>query len=211
MKKYLRYARIAVLVIAVIAVFLVIRQRREIRRVENNYSVRTREYEDLKGRTVLQTEAYEVKIKELRRASRVDSVHRTEQEQKLAYAQESIKILGKKLNQVESINTIVIESKKTDTVFIKIENDSIIIESLKSKHWNIDFTVKENKIMVADMTYSANIDIVIDREKRRKPDGSKRFILCRLIKPNYVYSSSVVCDDPDAKIKTNVLIRFKKK
>jgi len=209
MKKYLRYARIAVFVIAVIAVFLVVRQRKEIRRVENNYSVRTREYQDLQGRTVLQTEAYEVKLKELRKASRLDSAYRTEQEQKLAYAQETIKTLGKKLNQVQSVNTIEVESKKKDTVFIKVKGDSIIIESLKSKHWNIDFTVKENKIMVADMTYSAKIDIVIDRERRRKPDGSKRFVLCRLIKPNYVYSSSVVCDDPDAKIKSNVLIKFK--
>jgi hypothetical protein len=208
-KKVFNIAKVAVLIIAVLSSILVIRQRRENRRLTNNLNLRTHEYEDLKGRTVLQSEAYEVTLKEIRQARRIDSVNRNEYQAKLAYAEDVIRTLNKKLNRVESVNVIGIESKKTDTVYIKIENDSLIIESLKSKHWNIDFAVHDSKVMVADLTYSANIDIVIDRDKRLKADGSKRFIICRIIKPDWTYSSSVVIDDPDAKIKTNVFYNFK--
>lgn len=208
-KKVFNIAKVVILIIAVLSSIWAIRQRRENKRLTNNLNVRTHEYTDLKGRTVVQTEAYEVKLKELRQARRVDSISRNENETKLAYAEDVIRTLNKKLNRVESVNTIGIESKKTDTVYIKIENDSLIIESLKSKHWNIDFAVYDNKVMVADLTYSANIDIVIDRDKRLRPDGSKRFIICRIIKPDWTYSSSVVIDDPNAKIKTNVFYNFK--
>jgi virulence-associated protein VagC len=200
------------LIISIITILMMlwgVRNYREIRRLRNNLNARTIEYEDKLGRTVTQSQAYQVTIRELKQARRVDSLHRTEYEQKLAEAIQTVDILKKKLSRVESVNTVVIESKKTDTVYIHVDEDSLIIEPIRSKHWNIDFTVLNHKLMVADMTYTAQVDIVIDRDKSLKPDGRKRFILCRIIRPNWVYNSSAVVDDPDAKIKTNVYFRFK--
>jgi hypothetical protein len=208
--KHLIYVALTAIIIAVISVMFALNRKKEVIRLNNNLHARSVEYQDLFGRTVVQSYAYEATVRELRQARKTDSIQRTQYEDKLSKADAVIRSMEKKLNQVQSVNTIEVESKKRDTVFIEVKNDSIIIESLKSKHWNIDFTVLNNTIMVADMTYSASIDVVVDRERGKTLSGKKRFILCRILKPKWVYSSSAVCDDPDAKIKTNVFIKFSK-
>jgi hypothetical protein len=212
MKKVLIAVVFLSLVVGVVS-FLLFKNERSNRLIaERNLTASTKQYRDDLGRTVTETQELRLSVSDFKKIVKQDSIYMNDYEKKLAHANEIIKSQDKKIRSVESVNSILMQSFGSNQIIYRI-NDTCKLVSLAPVHsafFDASFKIINDSALVMEHTYHTGIDIIIDRERARDTDGSKRFLFCRLIFPRWVYSSSVVAEDPDARITSNLFIRFKK-
>lgn len=212
MKKFLIIVTLICIALMAVCVYLLKHERESRFIAEHNLVAKTKTYEDAMGRQVTETEELRVSVRDFKKIVRQDSALMNDYEKKLAHANEIIKSQHKKIRSVESVNSILMQSSGSNQVIYKV-NDTCRLVSLAPIHtqyFDASFKILNDSALVMEHYYHTNIDIIIDRSRALDLDGSKRFLLCRLMFPKWVYSSSVVAEDPDATIASNVLIRFKK-
>ena len=179
---------------------------------ETNLSANTIQYEDKLGHMVTETQELRLSVRQFKQVVKQDSIYMNQFEKDLLRAYETIKAQDKKIRQVESINQILVQSSGSTQTIYQINDTCKLtaIAPVRTKHFYASFKIINDSVVIIDHNYRTGIDIIIDRDRALDPDGSKRFLLCRLIFPRWVYSASAVPEDTAAKISKNVYIRFKK-
>jgi hypothetical protein len=178
---------------------------------ETNLSVNTTQYEDKLGRMVTETQELRLSVRQFKQIVKQDSIYMNQYEKDLLRAYETIKAQDKKIRQVESINQILMQSSGTTNTIYQV-NDTCKLTSIApihTKHFDASFKILNDSAVSVNHSYHTGIDIIVDRDRARDPDGSKRFIMCRLLFPRWIYSASAVPEDTAATITKNVYIRFK--
>lgn len=212
MKKILIIITLCSIALAIIFFYIMKGERTDRIQAEHNLSANTKVYVDNLGKSVTEAQELRLSVRDFKKIVKQDSIFMNDYEKKLTHAYEVIKSQDKKIRSVESINSILMQSSGSNQVIYRV-NDTCQLAELKPVHtqfFDASFRIISDSVLVMEHFYHTGIDIIIDRERGRDEDGSRRFLLCRLISPQWVYSSSVVAMDPDAKISSNVLIRFKK-
>lgn len=187
-------------------------QRQEAQRATDNLYSKTIQWEDEKGRLVTETTELRYTVSELKDISKRDKESLSEAERKVAEAAETIKELGIKARNVdryENVSFEVADSAETKIVYRdkKLEK----IEPIRTKHMDIDFIIKGDKVIAA-YKYKGNVKVIINRKvDKETKKGKKRFFLARWVNPRYDYWSTVVSDDKNATITSTDSINFQKK
>lgn len=212
MKKILIIVTICSLALAAAFYFLMKRERTDRVQAENNLSANTKVYVDNLGKSVTESQELRLSVHKFKQIVKQDSIYMNDFEKKLARANEVIKSQDKKIRKVESVNSILLQSSGSDHVFYQVNDTCKLaaISPIRTKYFDASFQIASDSVIVMDHLYHSGVDIIISRKRGLDDDESKRFLLCRLLFPQWVYSSSVVAEDPNAKITGNVLIRFKK-
>ncbi len=212
MKKLLIIISLGSIILAAVFFYLLKHERENRIVAEHNLLAKTKEYKDDLGRSVTEAEELRLSVRDFKKIIKQDSIYMNDYEKKLARADEIIKAQDKKIRSVESVNSILMQSSGSNQVIYKL-NDTCKLVSMAPIHtqfFDASFRIINDSALVMDHNYHTNIDIIIDRDRGRDQDGSKRFLLCRFMFPQWVYSSSVVAEDTAASITSNVFIRFKK-
>jgi hypothetical protein len=189
-----------------------IRQNKEANRAENNLYTRTVQWEDERGRLVTETTELRYTLNELRNISKKDSSKMSEAEKQLLAARKEIDALRIKPRNVESVNTIGLESRGTFTTDYETKPDTVKllkIDPIETEFISLYFKVEGDSILV-DHLYKNTLNIIVDRDYGLNARGKPRFFLTRWISPKWQYSSNVVSEDPNADITSNVYIKFQK-
>ena len=212
MKQFLFICSLCSIIMAA-GCFYLLKQERENRSIaEHNLAAGTKQYKDDLGRSVLEAEELRLSVRDFKRIVKQDSILKNDFEMKLTQAKEIIDSQGKKIRAVESINAILLRSSGSNQVIYTL-NDTcrlVAIAPVHTSFFDATFQIINDSALIVQHSYHTGIDVIIDRERGPAKDGTKRFLPCRLIRPQWVYSSSVVAQDPDATITSNVFIRFKK-
>ena len=212
MKKILIVISLISLIVAGVFYYILKNERADRITAEHNLAAKTKQYKDDLGRVVTESDELRLSVRDFKKIVRQDSIFMNEYERKLAHANDIIKSQDKRIRQVESVNSILMQSSGSNQVVYRL-NDTCMLKEIAPIHtpfFDASFKIVNDSILTVDHIYHTGIDIIIDRERGRDEDGSKRFLLCRLIFPQWVYSSSVVAEDTAAVITSNVFIRFKK-
>ena len=171
--------------------------------VSNNLYKKEVQWTTEKGELVTETTELRFTVEDLKNAAAKDSTQLSATEKMLNKAANRIKELESNINHVVSYNNLrmeaVHEDLKTKATITDCKLDSIA--PITTEHLKVEFEVLEDNEIIAKATYNAEVDVVVDRERRKETrKGNKRFFLARWVKP--------VCDDPKAKILSNVTINF---
>ena len=188
-------------------------QKREKERMEQNLFNKTKEFTTKNGEYAKETSELRYTVTELKKAYKADSTQLSVSQKQLKKAAEEITNLNIKLKDADTYISNIIESKP-DTFIVDLPSsaDSLVsnIKPIKSKHWDISFSIENNKLKVLPK-YKCEITTVIDRRADYYTlKGRKRFFLARLINPRYQYLATTKVDDKDAKITNTVYIKFQK-
>lgn len=200
-------------VIAAVAFFYLWKNERGTRiTTEGNLHNSELEFRTKSGILASQVSALEISRKELRATVKKDSAIQNDYELKLSHAYNVIKDLNLKIRNIESTNSVDLESSRTDTVYYRVDSIRMVnISDIHTPYFDAIFKPVDDSIILVSHRYHSELDIVISRQRAKKLNGKERFIITRLLRPNWQYYSTVVCLDPDARITSNVLIRFKKR
>jgi len=210
MKKYLIISSVICLIIAFVSVRYALRQRKDANISKNNLYASELNFKTESGKIASNVSELQLSHKDLKNAAKKDSLLRNEFEQKLANAYTVISDLNLKIKNVESSNSIVIETGGYDSIIYRIDSTRLIsMTDIHTPFFDAIFKPVGDSIIIVSHSYHSAIDIIISRQKALKLDGKKRFILSRLLFPKWNYSSAVVSKDPNAIIKSNVLLRLK--
>lgn len=191
--------------------YLSYQQKERADRAENNLYKKEIQWTTAKGELVTETTELRFTVDDLKRAAAKDSTERSATEQMLNKAKERIEELNTNLSHVVSYSNLKMEAVHRDleTVALVSNNKLDSIAPIDTKHLKVDFEVLEDNRVKATAKYSAEVDVVVGRERRKTTKkGKERFFVARWLKPDWQYSSKAVCNDPDAKILSNVDINF---
>lgn len=188
-------------------------QKHEKERMEQNLFNKTKEFTTKYDEYAKETSELRYTVTELKKAYKADSTQLSVSQKQLKKAAEEITSLNIKLKDADTYISNIIESKP-DTFIVDLPSsaDSLVsnIKPIKSKHWDISFSIENNKLKVLPK-YKCEITTVIDRRADYYTlKGRKRFFLARLINPRYQYLATTKVDDKDAKITNTVYIKFQK-
>jgi len=210
----LRIVTIISIVVGLLASLGWIRAKGEAKRAETNLYNRTTQWEDERGRMVTETTELRFTNRELRKVARKDSLALSEAEKTLLDAYRVIEDLKIKPRNVESAHMLELESSSDQVTELTIEEIAtepetykVDIAPIKTKHLELTFKQVGDSLHVSHL-YKTDIDVVVDRDKGLNSNGKKRFFIARWFLPKWEYSSSVVADDPNAEITSNVYINF---
>lgn len=200
------------IIIGIFATLYGIRQNNERNRAENNLYTLTTQWQDERGRLVIETTELRYTVNELRQISKKDSSKLSEAEKKLLQARNVVDNMKIRLRKVESVDRITLESESGYTAPIVFKTrDTCLFEVKPIVTDNLELNFRQvNDSLIIDHHYKSDIDVVIDRDQGLNKKGKKRFFLCRWLKPDWIYSSNVVSDDPNAEITSNVYIKFQR-
>jgi len=211
----LRVVTIISIVVGLLASLGWIRAKGEAKRAETNLYNRTTQWEDEKGRMVTETTELRFTNRELRKVARKDSVALSEAEKTLLDAYQVIDDLKIKPGRVESAHMLELETSSEQVTELTVEEllepetYKVDIAPIKTKHLELTFNQVGDSLHVSHL-YRTDIDVVVDRDKGLNSKGKKRFFISRWFLPKWEYSSSVVAEDPDAEITSNVYINFQR-
>jgi len=215
LKNILTLVTIISLIIGILATLGWVRQKGERQRAETNLYNRTTQWEDERGRMVTETTELRFTNRELKKVAKKDSMALSEVEKSLLDAYQVIDDLKIKPGRVESAHMFELESssnqvtKLTIEELLKPETYKVDIAPIKTKHLELTFNQVGDSLHVNHL-YKTDIDVVVDRDKGLNSKGNKRFFIARWFLPKWEYSSSVVAEDPNAEITSNVYINFQR-
>lgn len=190
-----------------------IEQKNEKERMTQNLFSKTKEFTTKYGEYAKETTELRYTIGELKKVYKADSSQLSVSQKQLKKAAEEIENMGIKLKDADTYISNLLESKP-DTFIVDLPSsaDSLVsnIKPIKSKHWDISFSIENNKLKVLPK-YKCEITTIIDRRADYYTlKGHKRFFLASLINPRYQYLATTKVDDKDAKITNTVYIKFQK-
>lgn len=196
---------------AILFGYLGYQQKQKADAANNNLYKKEIQWTTEKGELVTETTELRFTVDDLKRAAAKDSTQLSVTEKMLNKAANRIQELESNLNHVVSYTGLEMEavhdSLETVATITDCKLDSIA--SINTDHLKVNFEVLEDNKVLANALYKAKVEVVIDRERRKETKkGNKRFFLARWVNPDWQYSSKAVCDDPKAKILSNVTINF---
>lgn len=189
-------------------------QKQETDRANDNLYAKTVQWEDERGRMVIETTELRFSVEEMEVAASKDSATyyatMSDMEKKLWEVGREAEALKSDKDKIISYHKSEVEAiyKGLETIPTIKDDKLVSIDPIETKHLKINFEVKEG-IIFADAKYTTKITTIVDRERDKlTKKGKKRFFIAKWITPRWQYSDKTVCDDPNATIKNTVSINF---
>lgn len=177
----------------------------------NNLAAEQFKYKTDSTGWAVQNRAIEVETSDLRKVNKIADDLLNSYEKKLKKAYSVIKYQKKRIKDVESVNSIIIETTGGDSIpyeVVKIDTVFVVnITDFDDGYLKAVFKPINSTLLQVDYVYNDNIDITTTRERDAK---DKRFFLWRVLRPKYVHYSTITTGNDKSDIKVNDFIYLEK-
>lgn len=181
------------------------KSKKEVAEKENILSSKEIQFKNVLNQNASQVEVWMLKYSELEKAHSKEKSLRSDYENRLSEAYESIELYKRKNKDLEYY--ISSNFKASDTIYQQMPADCYL-RPIRTKHIDIDFIYSDTMVGTA-YSYRTSISQLITLYPKRKENGSKHW-------PNWGFIwgwdnvSIMTVEDKNAAIRNQMVIQFKK-